>query len=518
MGTSPTASSGDGTDSKPPRRVGVLVIHGVGEQTRFEHLEEIASNLSKAAPGSFVQINYGNQSERHAKQLSWNETPVIVRWEGKTEPVEAHFREVFWADFGMGVTVMDWWRMFKWIVSMPGARVFSAGDGAGQESFPLSDYTLVPPAKPTLKARLQARLYLYFVCSIATPLVFFAKPIEMLIERLIAWKVPLPRVLMHTLGNVMLYQDATVLADRLESFNEKRRTGIRRRMVQALVAMAKDADDDKLDAFYVIGHSLGTVIAFNALMECPAALPNFLSEAEWKDLPAHFKINTSTSPANLIPPCPPWLKPGDAINRRALLAKCRGFLTAGCPLDKFASLWPAVVPISTQQLNPAIRWVNVADGLDIVANELHYFPTAPAAAGGFKLENHGWGGAFWPVNAHTSYWQEKPGKTRLINWIVGWLEDENCPEPGLPPPHPQHKSELRLWLILLGLIVFLLTSALLSFSVISIRMEIHGHNLLFWWLLIANSTLGLIALTLVVVLLCSLGRRLYERHRWGPQK
>jgi len=518
MSTPSKSDSVSGMSATNLRRVGVLVVHGVGEQTRFEHLEEIALNLAKAANAVSVDMKYGSQNERHAEQLSWHEWPAIVRWNGENQEVEAHFREIFWADFGMGVTRNDWWRMLKWIVSMPGARVFSAGDGRGQESADLAPYELQAPAKPTRKARFVARMYLGVVCSIATPLVLFAKPIEILLERLISWKVPLPRVLMHTLGNVMLYQDATVFTDRLESFNEKRRTGIRRRMVQGLLAMATDVEQGKLDAFYVIGHSLGTVIAFNALMECPAALPNFLSKAEWENLPARLKTSTPPTPLDLIPPRPPWLKPGDAINRQALLAKCGGFLTAGCPLDKFASLWPAIVPISTQQLNPVIRWVNVADGLDIVANQLHYFPTAPMDAGGLKLENHGWGGAFWPVNAHTSYWVEKPGKSGLINWIVRWLENENCAGPDLPPPRPRHKLDLLLWLIPLGLVVFVVTGAALTFLGIWITLGIHWHDRQLWLRAFWLTTVCLVAASVIAVFVSSLIRRISERHRWGPQR
>jgi hypothetical protein len=505
------ASDGNKMDNTNVRRVGILVIHGVGEQTRFEHLEEIALNLAKAAGTASVDMKYGSQTERHAEQQSWHESPLIVRWQGEKQWIEAHFREVYWADFGMGVTVMDWLRMLWWIISMPGARVFSAGDGQAQESANLPLYELQAPSKPTQRARFLARTYLGFVCSIATPLVLFAKPIEMLLARLISWNVPLPRVLMHTLGNVMLYQDAKVFIDRLESFNEKRRNGIRRRMVQGLLAMATDAEQGKLDAFYVIGHSLGTVIAFNALMECPAALPNFLSHEEWKNLPKLFKISGPPTPPDLIPPRPPWLNPGDSINRHALLEKCKGFLTAGCPLDKFASLWPAIVPISTQQLDPEIRWINVADGLDIVANYLHYFPTAPAVAGGLKLENHWWSDAFSPVTAHTSYWKvTKPGQKKLMNWIVGWLEDESCPGPALRQPPRQHKWHLLLWLILLGFIVFLLTSVGLTFAVIKLKIPyFHDWRLNILWLSCGS---------IVVVSVSSLARRLYERHRWGPQK
>jgi hypothetical protein len=457
--------------------VGVLVIHGVGEQTRFEHLESISLNLARAAEGASVDMAYGTQTERHAEQQSWHEWPAIVRWQGAKQEIEAHFREVYWADFGMAVTILEWFRMLWWIMSMPGARVFSAGDGQGQESANLASYDLQTPGRPSKAARLLTRMYLGLVCSIATPFVLFAKAIEKLLELLASRDVQIIPVLMHTLGSVMLYQDATVLKDRLESFNEKRRIGIRRRMVQGLLAMAMEVEQGKLDAFYVVAHSLGTVIAFNSLMECPSALPNFLSREEWMNLPRRLKCSTPT-PLELIPSRPSWLNSGDSIDRKVLLEKCKGFLTAGSPLDKFASLWPAIVPLNTQTPNPPIRWVNVADGLDVVANQLHYFPAAPAVGGGFKLENYGWGNAFSPLTAHTSYWTaKKPGELNLMNWIVCWLEDEDCAGPVLPPPPPKHKLILLLWLILLGLIVFLITGASLTVLWISFKEGIHWKSI-----------------------------------------
>jgi hypothetical protein len=503
-------------DEKKLRRVGVLVVHGVGEQKRFEHLEEIALNLAKAAGSASVEVKYGNQVGRHAEEESWRESPVTVRWKGQKEWIEAHFREVFWADFGMPVSLSGWLRMLWWVMSMPGARVFSAGDSVGQESSDLASHHMDAPIRLPRWRLFLVRGYLWFVCSIAIPLLFFAKPIQVLLSRLISLNLPLPRVLMHTLGNVMLYQDAEVLVDRLESFNEKRRTGIRRRMVRSLIGMAAKAERDELDGFYILSHSLGTVIAFNALMESPEALPNFLSKDEWKYLPRKLKDPDVRSPvpAEQIPSRPPWLSPTDAINRQALLGKCKGFLTVGCPLDKFAALWPAIVPVNIQKLNVDIRWINVADGQDIVANCLHYFPTA---TGGFKLVNYWWQGEFWPITAHTSYWTVKPGRPRLMDWIVRWIEDERCAEPALPQPWRIHRLLLFLWLVLLGCIAVFLISAALTF--LWITHGTHWHNLHFHsWLRLARLTTMILAGgSIILVFVSSLFRRIYEWHLWGAQ-
>ena len=65
------------------KRIGILVIHGVGEQTQFEYLEAIAGNLFKAlsqdpARKPQIQIRRGDQSQLHAPTESWRNVPAIV--------------------------------------------------------------------------------------------------------------------------------------------------------------------------------------------------------------------------------------------------------------------------------------------------------------------------------------------------------------------------------------------------------------------------------------------------------
>ena len=61
--------------------------------------------------------------------------------------------------------------------------------------------------------------------------------------------------------------------------DEPPRAAIRRRMIRVMIDVAK-ADYDR---WYILAHSLGTVVAWNGLMEIQQALPNYLDRKCWKN-------------------------------------------------------------------------------------------------------------------------------------------------------------------------------------------------------------------------------------------
>src|SRR6185369_9109689 len=90
--------------------------------------------------------------------------------------------------------------------------------------------------------------------------------------------LPPADVLVTYVGDVKLYQD-DCRPDLwpLEDMNVPPRVAIRRRVVRALVDMANAG----YERWYVLAHSLGTVVALNGLMEREEALPNYLDEERW---------------------------------------------------------------------------------------------------------------------------------------------------------------------------------------------------------------------------------------------
>jgi hypothetical protein len=227
-------------------------------------------------------------------------------------------------------------------------------------------------------------------------------------------------------GDVKLYQDwFERWSQGLEGIGEKSRVAIRRRMVRTWLRTAAEVESGEIDGYYIFAHSLGTVVAFNGLMESALTLPNYLTDQEWNALPPALKRSAPrAAPEYQSPRRPPWLGAHDAIDRSRLFAGLRGLLTIGSPLDKFATLWPAIVPINIEP-NPAnVPWINVADRQDLVAGSLDLFPAADSGSGigGLQLTNVEWADQPWPITAHTAYWDVQKNRDRLMDHVIRWLE------------------------------------------------------------------------------------------------
>jgi hypothetical protein len=505
------------------RKIGVLVVHGIGEQKRFQSLEEVATNFLKALrkrPGGppHAQVLRGDQDSRLSPEASLREVPYLLRWTipGK-EMIEIAFREVFWADLDHRMTLRQWLRLAGWALSMPGVRIFGRGDGipGSQEADPALHH-LRAPRKLTPGDRGYVRLKLFFIAWVLCPVLVFAGGFQNVILRRLGIHLALDRLLYDYVGDVMLYQDWVPGEERVEGFGEKARVAIRRRMVQALVRTASEAERGALDGYYIFSHSLGTVVAFNGLMENSLTLPNYLTEEEWGNLPSTFKTKSQMeAPPVQLPPRPAWLGPRDALDRSRLLSRLRGFLTIGSPLDKFASLWPAIVPICEEPIAAPIPWLNVHDPQDLVAGRIDLFTDSDADPGettmpvsGFLLRNHAWAASWVFPQAHTSYWKVGASRERLTDCLIDWLEKPKAPASLPRGVMPARLARMVGWFslaICVPAVLLLATEACLA---------------AYRWLSGQPSPVSLLFIVILfapLVLACSVCRRAYERWKWGPQ-
>jgi len=251
-------------------------------------------------------------------------------------------------------------------------------------------------------------------------------------------------IIYEYLGDVKLYQDWLVRDDGLEALGEKSRASIQRRAVRALAAMAGEVQHKRLDEYYVFAHSLGTVVAFNALMDLGVTLPNYFSEEEWAELPVALKTQAGyDAPVPQKPRRPYWLGKRDAVDRSVLFGGLKGLLTMGSPLNKFAAMWPAIVPVNREALANPVPWINVADRQDIVAgNRISFLRSCndrpPDDIAGLRKRDVPWADRLSIFTAHTSYWKADftsshplgrlqnwstgQHRQRLMNRLIPWLE------------------------------------------------------------------------------------------------
>src|SRR5687767_13819070 len=97
---------------RPVEQVGVLMIHGIGQQARYGHLEpevsEIARSLCQHAekqgwPRPVIHARSRAPKLRGATNATWNDgkgAPIVLELELPDKRMELHFREVWWADLG----------------------------------------------------------------------------------------------------------------------------------------------------------------------------------------------------------------------------------------------------------------------------------------------------------------------------------------------------------------------------------------------------------------------------------
>ena len=148
----------------------------------------------------------------------------------------------------------------------------------------------------------------------------------------------------------------------------------------------------------VVGHSLGSVLAYDTL---------------------NALINLDN------------VSPGKS---RHVLARTRGLITFGSPLDKTAfifrtqmqadnsmreqlaaSMQPLI--ISYQKYRPdTFRWVNIWSRMDIISGELNYYDNIPAADPR-HVQNMQDPDASVPLYAHVQYWKNKTLRDQLYSFV-----------------------------------------------------------------------------------------------------
>lgn len=422
----------------------IMLVHGVGDQKRFEYLEVIANNLYRALKKdpkrqAYLQVRWGDQTARGAVGVNWSEVPALLGWrKDNGGRIEAALREIHWSDLDEPYTFWSWLKLAGWSLSMPGLCLYSRR--ATQTELPSLQEPGSGPAKLHFKVRAQlfVTAMLFFCMLISLDLLYW------LVQRL-SFK---PKILRNArgliydyLGDVKLYQDWCLRkkdTDSIEVAGGKSRAAIRRRMVRALIRTAQEGECGQCDGYYIMAHSLGTVVAYNALMTPGQELAHCLTEEEWNNLPAVFKKKMAPYPDNFeMPARPPWLAPEDGIDRERLFRNMRGLVTMGSPLNKFAALWPAIVPVNTESIGRTvpqakIPWINLSDKQDIVAGQKLCFVCGPDAVGtltDFELTDIAWADQKTMFSAHTRYWKVQEGKQRFIDLLIPWLEGRGITKP-----------------------------------------------------------------------------------------
>ena len=126
-----------------------------------------------------------------------------------------------------------------------------------------------------------------------------------------------------------------------------------------------------------------------------------------------------------MPRRPAWVADDDIAYRSRLFSGCAGFLTYGCPLEKFAGLWPALVPISREPAFQAnTQWINLYDPIDPISGRLAAFQQQPTSCCPHP-QDVGYCASWWLLLAHIKYLTHRKPVPDAATATVRWLLTDN---------------------------------------------------------------------------------------------
>jgi len=482
-----------------PVRVGVVLVHGVGEQRRFDHLSgEVKSLVAALCAMPNVRVSVETRNSQDSEVGAANET---WRADGSA-PVKIHVayglperkvclcvHEVWWADLDDKETLWNRLKFWFWGLGFWGVKKFSQATLQGAQ------LDMTPPQFPefswggNLMRELVVRLRLFAFANVFVLSALTVNLSNYVLRQLRLGQLPGVEVFYQFVGDVKLYQDrARPHLGPLASLGEPRRVAIRRRMVQVLV----DAYRADYDRWYVLAHSLGSVVAWNGLMETGHALPNYLSRESYAALklandpvigPRTDGVKRST--AGMRPARPVWIADDDeVIHRDVLFKRLRGLVTYGSPLDKFAYLWSQIVNINNDaspwhtangHRTAPFEWVNVYEHSDPVSSSLGAYSGPKIPAGSPAPVNLAYKASPALLLSHLKYLRFRssppaPQADLFVSRLLGWMlaGDAPFPRPDSKSPrwyrlrHPAVGLLLRAPWWLAGTAVFVLALAYLG--------------------------------------------------------
>jgi hypothetical protein len=444
-------------------RIGLILVHGIGEQKRFTHLDaEIRSVIAalQRRPSARIttEILSGSGSTYSAEQDTWaaGENPsariTVIEPDGITE-INVH--EVWWADVNEPYSLAKQVRFWLW-----GLSVWNFPSSKNRQDLAGFQQAMLVPETPgrTVLRGVLTRVQLFLAGMFFLVAAFSLGAVVFFAKRLLGLEPPdIVRVFVNYISGVKLYNQSTRQGagffpnrrDFLDTINDPPRVSIRRRIMQAIVAVAFRPNDRPYDRWYILGHSLGSIVSFNGIMENGQAFANYLARETWESLKLNGLAGTFQGvpgwaripPGKMSPSRPVWVGDNELVYRERLFQNFRGLLTYGSPLGKFAELWPARVPVN--KVEPIFQgnaeWINVFDGRDPVGGPLKAFEPANLALGGVTgrhcppLRSFAYIASPVLLLAHIRYLTTREeAKPQLSDVVAEWLVTGNAFSP--PPP------------------------------------------------------------------------------------
>jgi hypothetical protein len=427
------------------RRIGIVVVHGVGSQRAQETVGQVALNFHQALKAD--QDVSDLKKDLHPDRPS---QPVTLDFSYKNSPFRIGFYEVYYADLDLPYKFLRWVKLVLWGLVLP----FYPGR---YEEILITDARM-KNIEVSRGRRLWVRLQLVILSVIFIFLLFTLRALTFVIYRVFGKRPKFGEFIHEYLGDVQLFVSERIRCDTIETCDKKSREAMRVRFWNTYGRACSEDNEEII----LMTHSLGTVVAFNALMEPgERILGQYVTDRELRE--------------KLIPL---WSRSG-LPKREKVLDKLKAWFTLGSPLDKFAAIWPRTIPINvdkgdspvaseTQNFETRykrqVQWINVHDVLDIIGANLNNFGALQNK--GFHLENHSLVDQWTFLTGHTSYWCHRANQRRLIDCMVDYiLSPDGQRNFSLPSSRKSRAARVFLNLTLGFLLVYTVIWIAVSFAV-----------------------------------------------------
>ena len=389
----------------PSERTAILVIHGMGQQNPLETLDRLVQPLKAALeesnPDAAIRLSHGLLGTR-----DWPEHRISIEANGNRPPI--HCFEYYWAH--QTQRRIDTGEVFDWLLQTGiAAQKFYNEHPDLMRTDPRGVDSPFAPNLLTRRTEFKRLWYLkhaglplrlaHLVMVAGGPLIsalpVLAKPVQFLAR--LAGIVFKPFIV-DSLGDVTIYTST----DRKAEFYEIRQE-ILDGAVEHVEWLMGSPDYDRI---VLVGHSLGSVIAYDALNRI-----NNRMNVKLTDRKLSVKLTglaTFGSPLDKIAFFFRERAKANQLVRRQMLDHYHGFKSKGAHLgeDEIATIANEIAPL----LDDHMRWWNFWDPKDPVAGHLDFYAVDQNIKMDLRLGRH---------KAHSGYWDSGMWKYIIEGLLVG---------------------------------------------------------------------------------------------------
>jgi len=342
----------------PAKRTAFLIIHGIGEQLRFEILDEFAASCWHSL--EVLNENSSISGSHVLRTIDGRLDHAVVLARSDSEPSPVEFREYYWAD--KAERLVDLGAIGQWLMDISEAAQRYYKENEDLAARYSSDHV---PAFSGRKFKRHwylrylgwsFRLLSFLPSSVIGWVLRWLSPIFFFLNPLFRW---IRAELIGYVGDIVVY----TASDERSQYHQAREA-ILNGAVQAIRGML---DDPAVFQVVVAGHSLGSVIAYDALNHINQAM----NTGEISPMLAK-KIHgfvTFGSPLDKIAFFFREHTPEDEYLRRQILDHYHSFKAK--PLDEYHN--PRTLSNPLQRYLEHVEWVNFWDRNDPISGCLDFY-------------------------------------------------------------------------------------------------------------------------------------------------